>query len=138
MPGSAADAMNGSEATVTFSLLSADGSLVTNSIIKVPANGVLGFATSSDDGSKPALELDAPEVRVVARVRPALEPERLDERGRAVINELVKRADVVHHNMRVGAMERLGALRLLVPFVGKVLSVISRIRYSPPAVTLLD
>jgi|SRR5579875_190582 crotonobetainyl-CoA:carnitine CoA-transferase CaiB-like acyl-CoA transferase len=30
------------------------------------------------------------------------------ERGRAVIYELVRRADVVHHNMRVGAMERLG------------------------------
>jgi crotonobetainyl-CoA:carnitine CoA-transferase CaiB-like acyl-CoA transferase len=29
------------------------------------------------------------------------------EQGRAVIHELVKRADVVHHNMRAGAMERL-------------------------------
>ncbi|HZY60587.1 MAG TPA: CoA transferase [Candidatus Binataceae bacterium] len=30
------------------------------------------------------------------------------EQGRAVIYELVRRADVVHHNMRAGAMERLG------------------------------
>jgi crotonobetainyl-CoA:carnitine CoA-transferase CaiB-like acyl-CoA transferase len=30
------------------------------------------------------------------------------ERGRAVIYELVKRADVVHHNMRAGVMDRLG------------------------------
>jgi crotonobetainyl-CoA:carnitine CoA-transferase CaiB-like acyl-CoA transferase len=30
------------------------------------------------------------------------------EQGRAVIYELVKRADVVHHNMRAGVMERLG------------------------------
>ncbi len=30
------------------------------------------------------------------------------EQGRAVIYDLVRRADVVHHNMRVGAMERLG------------------------------
>jgi crotonobetainyl-CoA:carnitine CoA-transferase CaiB-like acyl-CoA transferase len=30
------------------------------------------------------------------------------EPGRAVIYELVRRADVVHHNMRAGAMERLG------------------------------
>ncbi len=30
------------------------------------------------------------------------------DQGRAVIYELVKRADVVHHNMRAGVMERLG------------------------------
>jgi crotonobetainyl-CoA:carnitine CoA-transferase CaiB-like acyl-CoA transferase len=30
------------------------------------------------------------------------------EQGRALIHDLVKRADVVHHNMRAGAMERLG------------------------------
>jgi crotonobetainyl-CoA:carnitine CoA-transferase CaiB-like acyl-CoA transferase len=30
------------------------------------------------------------------------------EEGRRIVHELVKRADVVHHNMRVGAMERLG------------------------------
>jgi len=28
--------------------------------------------------------------------------------GRRIVHELVKRADVVHHNMRLGAMERLG------------------------------
>ncbi len=30
------------------------------------------------------------------------------EEGRNIVHELVKRADVVHHNMRLGAMERLG------------------------------
>jgi crotonobetainyl-CoA:carnitine CoA-transferase CaiB-like acyl-CoA transferase len=30
------------------------------------------------------------------------------EEGRRIVHELVKRADVVHHNMRLGAMERLG------------------------------
>ncbi|MBV8361964.1 MAG: CoA transferase [Deltaproteobacteria bacterium] len=30
------------------------------------------------------------------------------EEGRRIVHELVKRADVVHNNMRVGAMERLG------------------------------
>jgi crotonobetainyl-CoA:carnitine CoA-transferase CaiB-like acyl-CoA transferase len=30
------------------------------------------------------------------------------EDGRRLVHELVKRADVVHHNMRLGAMERLG------------------------------
>jgi crotonobetainyl-CoA:carnitine CoA-transferase CaiB-like acyl-CoA transferase len=31
-----------------------------------------------------------------------------NEEGRRIVHELVKRADVVHHNMRLGAMERLG------------------------------
>jgi crotonobetainyl-CoA:carnitine CoA-transferase CaiB-like acyl-CoA transferase len=30
------------------------------------------------------------------------------EEGRRIVHDLVKRADVVHHNMRLGAMERLG------------------------------
>jgi crotonobetainyl-CoA:carnitine CoA-transferase CaiB-like acyl-CoA transferase len=44
----------------------------------------------------------------VQRGKQSLAVDLKTEEGRAIIHQLVRKADVVHHNMRAGAMERLG------------------------------
>jgi crotonobetainyl-CoA:carnitine CoA-transferase CaiB-like acyl-CoA transferase len=44
----------------------------------------------------------------VQRGKESLAVDLKSEEGRRIVHELVQRADVVHHNMRLGAMERLG------------------------------